>query len=108
MVTGTFLKSRSKSAKMATFSRAKDGVFRGLPPLFTLMCDFNCVKMKNILRETVDENCDSECANVELQDRNLTITLTVAMNKLTPKRVVHIRRETSIINYHIKALEKET
>jgi hypothetical protein len=63
---------------------------------------FNSAQMSSEIKKSVDELC-RDCDSVELQDKNLTI----AMNKLVPKRVIHIRRETDILDYHIEALKKK-
>lgn len=45
--------------------------------------------------------------SIDEMDRELTIAIVMSMNKLIPKRVVHVRRDTDVINYHIEAVKKK-
>jgi hypothetical protein len=44
--------------------------------------------------------------NIEVMNRNLVSAITVVMNKMIPKRVVHTRKSTDLVNYHIEAAKK--
>jgi hypothetical protein len=45
--------------------------------------------------------------SVEKLNRDITMTITMAMNKKIPKRVIHLRRETDMVKYEIEALKKK-
>jgi hypothetical protein len=65
---------------------------------------FNNDSMMTVLTEkTKDIDCS---ASFEIFNRELTTSITSAMNVAIPKRVVHTRRETDIVNYHVEALKK--
>ena len=40
-------------------------------------------------------------------DRDLSIAILTSMNEMIPKRVIHLRRDTDVVNYHIEAVKKK-
>jgi hypothetical protein len=46
-------------------------------------------------------------ASVEVLDRDVTTALLNAMNTVIPKRVIHLRRQTDMVNYSIEAMKKK-
>ncbi len=45
--------------------------------------------------------------SVDLFDRDLSMAILASMNNIIPKRVVHVRRDTDIVNYHMEAVKKK-
>lgn len=57
-------------------------------------------------KEILKKSWDTYTSSTEL-NRDLECAITVVMNKIIPKRVVHQRRQTDIKNYRIEALKKK-
>lgn len=43
----------------------------------------------------------------DIFDRDLSMAILSSMNDVIPKRVVHVRRDTDVVNYHIEAVKKK-
>jgi hypothetical protein len=81
------------------------------PPIFhekKIVIDwrnFNPNHMCNLIRDGLKDFKDTD--SVEVMNRNLVSAITVAMNKIIPKRVVHTRRSSDLVNYHVEAIKKK-
>ena len=69
--------------------------------------NFNETRMNNELREALKDVPLTITESLESIDRDLTIAIITAMNTVIPKRIVHTRRNTDVINYHIEAVRKK-
>lgn len=67
--------------------------------------NFDPVKMSAILQANLQEVAMDNSASK--LDRDLSIAISMTMNEVIPKRVMHIRRDTDIVNYHIEAVKKK-
>jgi hypothetical protein len=67
--------------------------------------NFSECRMSVALNEALKDLKMSE--SIYKMDRDISSCIIQAMNKVIPKRVVHIRRATDIVNYHIEALKKK-
>ncbi len=62
--------------------------------------NMNVALMKSLAEVSVD-------VSVEVLDREITTAVLTAMNVVIPKRVLHLRRQTDMINYSIEAMKKK-
>jgi hypothetical protein len=60
-----------------------------------------CSTMSEFLQEV------PVCQSARELDRELTIAIISSMNRVIPKRVIHIRRDTDVVSYKIEALKKK-
>ena len=67
--------------------------------------NFNAEKMCDDLMESLNDLNHSNPSDI--LDRDLSMAILASLNRLIPKRVVHIRRETDVVNYHIEAVKKK-
>jgi len=49
----------------------------------------------------------NEITSVEVLNREIITCQSIAMNKVTPKRTVRLRRESDMINYRIEEMKKK-
>jgi hypothetical protein len=64
---------------------------------------YSDTKMNNALRSHLSELNGSP----DIMDRDLTTSILAVMNQVIPKRVVHLRRQTDMVNYSVEAMKKK-
>jgi exonuclease III len=66
---------------------------------------FSEQRMNQVLIDCLDTLTPT--ASPDVFNRDLTVVITEAMNKIIPKRVMHVRRDSDIHSYKIEALKKK-
>lgn len=60
------------------------------------------------MNDLITTNLGTEFSErIETCDRDITIAVVSAMNRVMPKRVIHLRRDNDVVNYHIEAAKKK-
>ncbi len=67
--------------------------------------NFNPQYLSSIISHGLsDMNCSHD---INVLDRDISMCILAAMNRVIPQRVVHIRRGTDVVNYSIEAMKKK-
>ncbi len=67
--------------------------------------NFDPLKMCQDLKTNLEDVGHNDSIN--RFDRDLSIAILTSMNEMIPKRVIHVRRDTDVVNYHIEAVKKK-
>jgi len=67
---------------------------------------YSALKFKDELESECQKIKWTDMNNVDQINRELVICTTLVMNKLTPRRVIHLRRPTDLKNYNLEAVKK--